>query len=128
MATYGTYNSPGPIKIAFYGIGILFAFLIMFYVVRGTVRQSGGGPVNAARAEQRAKARRELETKSAALLNTPGWVDSNKAIVRLPIARAMELTVEAYHNPEAARSNLIARSQKAAEPAPVAPQAPSQFE
>jgi Na+-transporting methylmalonyl-CoA/oxaloacetate decarboxylase gamma subunit len=128
MATYGTYNSPGPIKIAFYGIGILFAFLIMFYVVRGMYREENRGPVNAARAEQRIKARKDLEAKNAALLNTAGWVDSNKAIVRLPIARAMELTVDGYRNPGAAHSNLVARSQKAAEPAPAAPEQPSQFE
>lgn len=128
MATYGTYNSPGPIKIAFYGIGLLFAFLIMFYVVREMYRENYRGPVNAARADQRTKARRELDAKNATLLSTPGWVDSNKAIVRLPIVRAMDLTVEAYRNPDAARSNLVARSQKAAEPAPAAPAQPSQFE
>jgi hypothetical protein len=128
MATYGTYNSPGPIKITFYGIGLLFAFLIMFYVVRGMYRDNFHGPVNAARGEQRLKARRELDAKNAALLSSPGWIDSNKAIVRLPIARAMELTVDAYRQPEAARSNLVARALKAAEPAPAAPAQPSQFE
>jgi hypothetical protein len=40
----------------------------------------------------------------------------------------MEMTVAAYSSPDAARSNLVARSLKAAEPAPAAPQQPSQFE
>jgi hypothetical protein len=118
MATYGTYNSPGPFKITIYGIGILFSFLIMFYLVRGMYRENYKGPVNSARATERGKARRELQAKMATLLQTPGWVNSNKAIVRLPITRAMELTVSAYQNPEAAHSNLVARSQKAAAPAP----------
>ena len=42
----------------------------------------------------------------------------NRCIVRIPIARAMQMTVEAYQNPAQARSNLIARAQKAAEPLP----------
>ena len=128
MATYGTYNSPGPIKITFYGIGILFAFLIMFHLVRDMYREQNRGSINGARAEQRSKTRKELDVKNAALLLNPGWVNSNKAIVRLPIARAMELTIANYQNPEAARSNLMARSVKAAAPEPQAPAAPSQFE
>jgi len=128
MATYGTYNTPGPIKITFYGIGILFAFLIMFYLVRGMYRDNYRGNVNAGRAAERIEARKALEQKNSALLNSAGWVNSNKAIVRLPIARAMELTVQAYQNPEAARSNLVARSEKASAPEPVAPPQPSEFE
>lgn len=128
MATYGTYNSPGPVKITFYGFAILFAFLIMFFLVRGMYRENYTGRVNSARAADRIKARKELETKSATLLNTAGWVNSNKAIVRLPIARAMELMVQGYQQPEAARSNLVARSQKAAQPEPAAPPQPSPFE
>jgi hypothetical protein len=128
MATYGTYNSPGPVKITFYGIGLLFAFMLMFQVVRGMYREEYRGPAGAARAADRLKARRDLEAKSAAMLNSPGWVNSNKAIVRLPITRAMQLTVEAYQNPEAARSNLVARSDKASAPEPQAPPKPSEFE
>lgn len=128
MPTYGTYQSPGPIKITFFGIGIVFAFLIMFYLVRGLYCHDNPGPVNRARAAERLKARKDLEAKTAPLLANPGWVNSNKAIVRLPIARAMELTVQNYQNPEAARSNLIARAEKAAAPAPQAPPQPSPFE
>ena len=127
MATYGTYNSPGPVKITIYGLGILFAFLIVFYVTRSMYRESYHD-LRTSRAAQRLTARQELQAKSATLLNEAGWVNSNKAIVRLPIARAMQLTVEAYQNPEAARSNLMSRSEKAAAPEPKAPEKPSEFE
>ncbi len=125
MATYGTYNTPGPFKITFYGIGIVFAFLIMLQLTRGLYRDNNK-PMNAARAAERARKRHDLAATNATLLMTPGWVNSNKAIVRLPIARAMQLTIDGYQqNAEAARSNLLARSDKAAA---IAPAQPSQFE
>jgi hypothetical protein len=76
------------------------------------------GRVNSARAAERIKARNELREKSTTALLEGGKIDTNKGLVRIPIARAMQMTVEAYQNPEAARSNLVARAQKAAEPAP----------
>jgi hypothetical protein len=101
----------------------------LFFVRKSRInRENYRGPVNAARAAERAKARRDLEAKAMPLLNTTGWVNSNKAIVRLPIAHAMQLTVQAYQNPDAARSNLISRSEKAAAPEPQAPEKPSEFE
>ena len=123
MATYGTYNSPGGFKLTLYGIGIAIAFLLMFYIVRGMYRENHPGRVNSARAAERIKARDELREKTASALLQGGVIDTNKGIVRIPIARAMQMTVEAYQNPEAARSNLIARAQKAAEPV-----APPSFE
>lgn len=123
MANYGTYNSPGGFKLTVYGIVIAVCFLLMFYVVRGMYIKNNPGRVNSARAAERVKARNELREKATTALLQGGMIDTNKGIVRLPIARAMQLTVEAYQNPEAARSNLVARAQKAAEPV-----APPSFE
>jgi hypothetical protein len=122
MATYGTYNTPGGFKLTVYGIVIAACFLLMFYVVRNMYRENNPGRVNSARAAERIKARNELREKTTTALLQGGTVD-NKGIVRLPIARAMQMTVEAYQNPEAARSNLVARAQKAAAPVP-----PTSFE
>jgi|SRR5436190_20481666 len=121
MATYGNYNSPGGFKLTLYGIVIFAAFFVMFYLVRGMYHEHPSQPINAERAQARKKARMELTAKATEALNAPGWVDQNKKIVRLPIARAMELTIENYKNSDAARSNLIARAQKAAAPAPAQP-------
>lgn len=123
MANYGTYNSPGGFKLTIYGIVIALCFLLMFYIVRGMYTQNNPGRVNSARAAERVKVRNEVREKTTTALLQGGMIDTNKGIVRLPIARAMQLTVEAYQNPEAARSNLIARAQKAAEPV-----APPSFE
>ncbi len=119
MATYGTYQSPGAFKLTVYGAVIGLSFFAMFYMVRSAYRDYNPQPVNHARALERAKVRLELTGKAQTNLTSAGWVDQPKGIVRLPIAQAMRMTVEAYQNPEAAHSNLVARSQKAAAPAPV---------
>ena len=119
MATYGTYNSPGGFKLTIYGIVIAALFFAMFYFTRGMYRENNIGRPNAqARAAERIKARNELRQTTSVALSNGGMVDTNKGIVRIPIARAMQMTVEAYQNPDAARSNLTARAQKAAQPAP----------
>jgi hypothetical protein len=123
MAKYGTYNRPGGFKLTVYGIVIAACFLMMFYLVRGMYIQNNPGRVNSARAAERLKARNELREKTSTALLQGGAIDTNKGLVRIPIARAMQMTVEAYQNPEAARSNLVARAQKAAEPV-----APPSFE
>jgi hypothetical protein len=119
MATYGTYNSPGPFKLSVFGAVIAACFFIMFYMVRSAYRDYSAGPINKARAAERAKVRKELTDKATAELSSAGWVDRAKGIVRLPINRAMQMTVEAYQNPEAAHSNLVTRSKRSEAPAPV---------
>jgi hypothetical protein len=119
------YYTPSGPKILIYSIVLLCVFLTMAWLVRGMYRRHDPGPINQARAEERLKAKMELAVTNTVALTTPGWVDSARGIVRLPIARAAELTIERYKNPEAARSNLIARVQKAAAPAP---ERPSEFE
>jgi hypothetical protein len=118
MATYGTYDRPGPFKLTIYGLAIAAGFLIMLYVAREMFREFNPGPVNSARAAERIKTRQELNAKALDALNKGGIIDSNKGLIRLPIVRAMQITVEGYQNPEAALTNLVARAQKAAEPPP----------
>ena len=53
------------------------------------------------------------------------WRDQGKGIVRIPLERALELTLTEWKNPAAARTNLIARAEKAfAKP----PEKPNPFE
>lgn len=119
MAKYGTYQSPGGFKLTIYGLVIAGLFFTLFFFTRGMYRENPTGRPNAqARAAERIKARNELRKTTTAALANGGMVDTNKGIVRIPIARAMQMTVDAYQNPDAARSNLVARAKKAAEPAP----------
>lgn len=110
------YNTPGGFKVVTYGIAIFLAFLIMGYLVRRMQRLHDPGRVNSARAVERLKARENLTKSSLEALAKAGWADQAKGLVRLPIDRAMELTVQAYQNPEGARSNWVARSQQAQKP------------
>jgi hypothetical protein len=119
MATYGTYNSPGGFKLTIYGIVIAALFFAMFYFTRDMYREHfTGRPGAKQRAAERIKVRDELRQTNSVALANGGVIDAAKGIVRIPIARAMEMTVKAYENPAAAHSNLVARSEKAAAPAP----------
>ena len=62
-------------------------------------------------------------------LTSYGWVDRNARVVHIPIERAMELVLQEWRNPAAARSNLDARADKffPPPPPPAAPK-PSEFE
>ena len=76
----------------------------------------------------RKKALAELRAAEASELDSYGWVDQGKGVVRLPLAEAMKLTLREWQNPAAARSNLIARVEKAAAVPPPAPAKPNPFE
>ena len=85
-------------------------------------------PLGAKRAAERAAALVELRAAEADALNNVGWIDPVKKIVRLPIAEAMKLAEREWQNPAQARSNLIARVEKANALPPKAPEKPSQYE
>jgi hypothetical protein len=85
-------------------------------------------PLGAVRAAERAKALADLRAEEAIALNSVGWVDPAKGVVRLPIADAIKLAEQQWQNPAQARAELIARVEKATALPPKAPEKPSQFE
>ena len=112
-----------------YAVAILGTFLIVAALVRAMVYYTQAPSLNAARAEERAKALTELRAAEAEALQHPAWVDQAKGFVRLPIEDAMKLVEHDWgQDPVAARSNLIARVEKATALPPKAPEKPSQFE
>jgi hypothetical protein len=104
------------------------AFLVACFLFAGfAMKVSRSGPVpeiDADRAAVRAKALAEIRFAEARALNQAGWIDTNRGLVRLPIDVAMRITEREWQNPAAARSNLAARAEKAAAPAPQAPANP----
>jgi len=98
-----------------YTVGILGSFLIVAALVWAMRHYSQPPALGQDRVE-------------AEELNTYGWLDQSKGIVRLPIAEARKLALVAWQNPAAARSNLIARVEKATAAPPKAPEKPSAFE
>jgi hypothetical protein len=121
--TLETTNRASGAAIGFVVAIILFAALAM--VVKLAVNAPA---IDADRAAERSKALAEMRTAEDKSLNTLGWADQSRGIVRLPIEIAMQLAVQAWQNPAAARADLNARAEKAAAPAPVAPAKPSAFE
>lgn len=109
-------------------VGFILATLL-FVAVAGIVKTSVRVPaIDADRAAARGKALAEIRAAEETSLNTLGWADQSRGIVRLPIADAMKLAAQAWQNPAQARADLNAREEKASAPAPVAPAKPNPFE
>jgi hypothetical protein len=70
----------------------------------------------------RTKALAEIRATEAKTINTIGWADEPRSIVRLPIDTAIQMTERNWQDPAGARADLIARAERAGAPAPkVAP-------
>ena len=114
-------------KIAVYAVAILGSFLIMAALVK-MMQNKTSATIGAGRAEERRKNLITVRAESEQALKNYAWQDQGKGLVRLPVERAMEVALQEWQNPQAARSNLIVRVEKAAAPAPKAPEKPSPFE
>jgi len=111
-----------------YLLAILGSFLIVAALVWAMRHYTQPPPLGEDRVAQRKKALAELRAAEASDLESYGWVDQGKGVVRLPINEAMKLALRAWQNPDAARSNLIARVEKATAVPPPAPAKPNPFE
>lgn len=112
-----------------YIVAILGSFLIIAALVWAMVHYTNPAPLGEDRALVRARTLAELRAAETEALNTTAWLDQGKGIVRLRIEDAMRLVEQDWgRNPSAARSNLIARVEKATALPPKAPEKPSQFE
>jgi hypothetical protein len=112
-----------------YVIAVLGAFLIVAGLVWAMRHYTQPPPLGEDRAAVRAKALAELRAAETEALNTTGWVDPTKGLVRLRIEDGMRWVEQEWaRDPVAARSNLISRVEKATAPPPRQPEKPSQFE
>ena len=100
-------------RLTAYAVGILGTFLIVALLVLAMRHYTQPAPVGANRVEERYKFLQDQRAADAKSLSEYDWVDKDKGIVRLPVQRAMELTLQEWRNPAAARSNLISRVEKA---------------
>jgi hypothetical protein len=111
-----------------YLFGILGSLLIVAALVWAMQRYTQPPPLGEDRVAQRRKALADLRAAEATELESYGWVDQSKGVVRLPITEAMKLALRDWQTPAAARSNLIARVEKATAVPPAVPAKPSPFE
>lgn len=98
-----------------YIVAIVGAFLIVWVMLRLTRHYTRPEPLGEDRAKVRINALKELRAQNQDILHNPNyvWQDAAKGIVRMPIERAMELSLKLWQDPAAGRSNLIARVEKA---------------
>jgi hypothetical protein len=122
--------NPEPKEKIVWHFGVIFIVACLLFVVLGViVKFSVEVPaIDADRAAVLSKALAEIRATEAKSLDTAGWIDQDRKIVRLPIETALELYANAEKNPAAARADLIARAEKAAAPAPKTTPKPSAFE
>lgn len=113
---------------AAYVVAALGAFLLVAWLAQTMRRYGAPPPVDQQRIAERKKNLAEVKAASADVLSHYAWQDQAKGFVRVPIERAIELTLQEWQDPVAARSNLVARAEKLAEPPPKAPEKPSEFE
>jgi len=107
---------------------VVATFLIMAGLVKLMIAYTQAPSTTATRAAERAANFKQYQNENDKLRDEYGYVDVAKSVVRIPVARAMELTVREWQNPAAARSNLIARVEKATALPPKAPEKPSIYE
>jgi hypothetical protein len=128
----GFFNRVG---VTIYVVAILGCFLIVAGLIWAMRHYTQPEPLGEARVQERRKNLAELRQTEAKQLTEYDWQDKSREIVRLPVitldgrpARAMELTVQEWQNPAAARADLIARVTKATAPAPKPPEQPNKYE
>src|SRR6266513_1052701 len=123
MANTEQFQSPAPFS-TWVGVVLLFA---LFGVI--VVAVIGPGPrsdtYERMRAEERVKKLKDARDEDAKALTSYAWVDKNKGTVRLPIDRAMELTVADLANKKPAPAYPIAAPESSAAPGGVASASPA---
>ena len=107
-------------------LGIVCLFVLFGLIVLAVI---GPSPRTSDYEEARAKKRMEklkaLHEESQKELTTYAWVDKNKGVARIPIDRAMEVTVADLAQKKPARAGPIATPAAQAAPAGASPAAPA---
>src|SRR5436853_4995964 len=98
-------------------VGVVLLFVLFGAIVVAVIGPSPrGDSYEKMRAETRAKKLKEARDEESKALTTYAWVDKNKGTVRLPIDRAMELTVADLANKKPASAYAIATPESSAAP------------
>jgi len=109
-------------------VAAVAALLLVGVLVLIMVRVTRPESVSEGRAAERKKVLVQTRNEEAQVLNHYDRVGAGPGFVRMKIDDAMRLTVKEYQNPAAARTNLVARADKAGTPPPQAAPPPNQYE
>ena len=123
MANTEQFQSPAPFS-TWVGVVLLFAlFGVIVVAVIGPAPR--GDSYEQMRADARAKKLKDARDEDTKALTSYAWVDKNKGTVRLPIDRAMELTVADLANKKPAPANAIVAPESSAAPGGAASASPA---
>src|SRR6266849_1653935 len=116
-------QSPAPFST---WVGVVLLFALFGATVVAVVGPSPRGDTyEQMRAEARAKKLKDMRDEDGKALTAYAWVDKNKGTVRLPIDRAMELTVADLANKKPAPAYAIAAPESSAAPGGAAAASPA---
>src|SRR5882762_4667712 len=125
MAVSATPQTPERAPISFgawLGVVLLFLFFGIFVLVL-VAATPHGNTYEAKRAEAREKKLNDARKAASQELNSYAWVDKGKGIARIPVDRAMELTLRDLASKKPAPANPI--ETPAQTPAPATAPAPA---
>src|SRR5437660_11247738 len=126
MAVSATPQTPERAPISFgawLGIVLLFLFFGIFVLVL-VAATPHGDTYEAKRAKARGEKLKTTRDTAIKELNSYTWVDKGKGIARIPIDRAMQLTLRDLASKKPAPANPIETAAQTPAPAPVASPAP----
>jgi len=112
-------QSPAPFSTWFGVVLLMVLFGVMAVAIIGPAPR--GDTYEQQRAQNREKKLKDLRDEDAKALTGYGWIDKNKGSVRIPIERAMELTVAALANKKPVAAGPIATPAPEASAAPAGP-------
>src|SRR5436305_13649834 len=106
-------------------LGIVLLFVLLGVIVLAIIGPSPrGSDYEETRAKKRMEKLKTVREDAEKALNTYAWIDKNKGVVRIPISRAMELTMAQLAQSRPAPAGPIATPQ-AQSPAPATSAAPA---
>jgi hypothetical protein len=101
-------------------LGVVLLFVLFGVIVLALIGPSPrGNDYEQKRAKSREQKLKALHEEDAKALTTYGWIDKNKGVVRIPVARAMGLTIAELAQKKPAPAGPIAT------PAPSAAASPA---
>ena len=107
-------------------LGVVLLFALFGAIVVAVIGPSPRGDTyEQMRAEARAKKLKDARDEDVKALTTYAWIDKNKGTVRLPIDRAMELTVADLANKKPTSAYAITAPESSAAPGGVASASPA---
>src|SRR6202011_68692 len=123
MANTEQLQSPAPFSTWVGGVLLFALFGVVVVAVIGHAPR--GDTYERMRADARVKKLKDARDEETTALTSYAWIDKNKGTVRLPIDRAMELTVADLANKKPAPAYAIAAPESSAAPGGAATASPA---